>query len=117
MTEPNGNQYVVGVSQNVRHAVPRDQPYTRHRVIPESGRTWWEEIGRALCGADATRSLVPWGVRDFCETFRDHEDCPVCVVETRRTSGGIVITDDLVIQLAEEAERGYDISRLNRRPQ
>jgi hypothetical protein len=36
--------------------------------------------------------------------------------EHKRTSGGVELTDSVISELATEAERGYDIARLGRRP-
>ena len=35
--------------------------------------------------------------------------------KTHKSSGGVELTDDLIEELAEEAERGYDITELRRR--
>lgn len=79
MDDGTSPRYVLGLADRLRHAIPRDAKYTRERVIPEHGRTWWQEIARAVCGADATRSLVPWESRDFCETPTD-DDCAECAL-------------------------------------
>lgn len=44
----------------------------------------------------------------------DAEPAPAETGET--TSGGVLVTDELVEELAAEAEAGYDVERLRPRP-
>src|SRR5947209_15051449 len=57
----------------------------------------------------STRWRCDPSIRPCCKGLKNMDETK------KETSGGVELTDELVEQLADEAERGYDISRLTRR--
>jgi hypothetical protein len=86
------------------------------RILDDRIENPWLYLEKII--AENVATLLNAGVDpQRVKAMEAHEICRACEELLHSRSGGVVLTNDLIEQLAEEAERGYDATQLRpRRP-